>query len=43
MKASLSKVNPRKATGPDEIPGWILKEHSNLLAPPITAIFNSST
>ena len=23
-------------------PGWILKEHSNLLAPPITAIFNSS-
>ena len=42
MKASLSKVNPRKATEPDEIPGWILKEHSNLLAPPITAIFNSS-
>ena len=40
VKASLSKVNPSKATG--EIPGWILKEHSNLLAPPITAIFNSS-
>ena len=42
VKASLSKVNHRKATGPDEIPGWILKEYSNLLASPITAICNSS-
>ena len=31
-----------KATGPDNVPAWILKSHANILAGPLTAIFNSS-
>ena len=35
------KVKTNKATGPDNVPAWILKNHANILAGPLTAIFNS--
>ena len=35
-----SKTN--KASGPDNIPAWVLKDHEALLAPALTAIFNCS-
>ena len=31
-----------KASGPDNTPAWVLKDHAALLAPPLTAIFNCS-
>ena len=39
---SLSLLNPRKATGPDGIPGWVLKENADILAQPISNILNQS-
>ena len=39
---ALRKLKINKATGPDNIPAWILKNHANILAGPLTAIFNSS-
>ena len=36
------KVKTNKAIGPDNVPAWILKNHANILAGPLTAIFNSS-
>lgn len=38
----LTALNPAKATGPDGIPGWILKENADLLAAPVAYILNSS-
>ena len=31
-----------KATGPDNIPAWVLRNYANVLAPPLTAIFINS-
>ena len=39
---ALSKVKMNKATGPDLVPAWVLRDFSHVLAPPLTAIFNSS-
>ena len=39
---ALRKVKTNKATGPDNIPAWVLKDNATILAPPLTAIFNSS-
>ena len=39
---ALCNVKVRKATGPDNIPAWLLKSHAEVLAPPLTAIFNNS-
>ena len=39
---ALCNVKVRKATGPDNIPAWLLKCHAEVLAPPLTAIFNNS-
>ena len=39
---ALQRVKTNKATGPDNIPAWVLKDHANILAAPLTAIFNSS-
>ena len=39
---ALRKVKTNKATGPDNVPAWILKNHGNILAGHLTAIFNSS-
>ena len=38
---ALCNVKVRKATGPDTIPAWLLKNNAEVLAPPLTAIFNS--
>ena len=39
---ALCNVKVRKATGPDNIPAWLLKNHAEVLAPTLTAIFNNS-
>ena len=41
-KLALDNIKVNKATGPDRIPPWALKECSHLLAAPVIAIFNSS-
>ena len=35
-------TNIKKATGPDDLPNWILRDLSCTIAPPICAIFNQS-
>ena len=41
-KLALDNIKVNKATGPDTIHPWALKDCSHLLAAPVTAIFNSS-
>ena len=31
----LLALNPTKATGPDSIPGWLLKENADIFAGPV--------
>ena len=38
----LSSLNPTKASGPDNIPAWLLKENADILAPDVTNILNCS-
>ena len=38
----LQHIKTGKATGPDNIPAWVLKDQAYTLASPLTAIFNSS-
>ena len=38
----LTRINMRKAPGPDGLPNWILKEFAFTLADPICSIFNAS-
>ena len=38
----LSKLNPRKAHGPDGIPTWVLKENADILQLPVKEILNCS-
>ena len=38
----LSRLNPAKACGPDEIPNWLLREYAEFLALPVTRILNAS-
>ena len=38
---ALESVKANKATGPDNIPAWVLRNYANVLAPPLTAIFNN--
>ena len=40
--AALESVKANKATGPDNIPARMLRNYANVLAPPLTAIFNNS-
>ena len=35
-------LNPAKASGPDGVPAWLLKENTDLLAPVVTDILNCS-
>ena len=42
VRKKLSKLNPCKANGPDNIPGWLLKEHADILAGPVSDILNYS-
>ena len=38
----LAKSNPSKACGPDDVPNWLLREYSDLLAYPVCSIINAS-
>ena len=38
----LSCLNPKKATGPDGIPSWLIKENADLLVGSVSDIINSS-
>ena len=38
----LANLNQSKASGPDNVPNWLLKEYSDILAFPITHILNAS-
>ena len=38
----LANLNRSKASGPDNVPNWLLKEYSDILAFPITQILNAS-
>ena len=40
--AALRKVKVNKATGPDDIPAWILRDFADELAAPLASIYNSS-
>ena len=42
VQEKLAKVNTKKATGPDNIPDWVLQDCALLPAGPVCAIFNSS-
>ena len=37
-----STLNPRKASGPDELPNWLLKEFAEVLAQTVCTMLNSS-
>ena len=38
----LPALNTNKASGPDRIPSWVLKENADVLAAPVADILNSS-
>ena len=40
--AALKQLNPRKAAGPHCVSNWLLREYTEVLAEPVTAILNSS-
>lgn len=42
VQKTLAGLNSHKASGPDEIPNWLLKDFSDVLAQPITPIINAS-
>ena len=42
VEQKLSKLKLGKATGPDGIPAWLLRDFSTVLSRPLAAIFNSS-
>ncbi|XP_065145714.1 uncharacterized protein [Paramisgurnus dabryanus] len=42
VRRTLQKVNPRKASGPDNIPGRVLRDCANSLTDALTDIFNIS-
>lgn len=42
VQKTLAGLNSHKASGPDEIPNWLLKSFSDVLAQPITQIINTS-
>ena len=43
VKAALKQLNPKKATGSDMIPGWVLKRYCEELTPVLHDIICSST
>ena len=42
VEIELENISLQKATGPDDIPNWVLRTSASLLAGPITSIFNAS-
>ncbi|XP_068756755.1 uncharacterized protein [Montipora capricornis] len=41
-EAKLRTLNPNKASGPDQIPSWLLKDNADILAAPVADFLNSS-
>ena len=42
VEKKLRAISTSRASSPDELPNWVLKEYSDILAAPITVIMNSS-
>ena len=42
MEKRLSSLKVNKATGPDDIPAWVLRDFAHALAGPLTSIINDS-
>ena len=42
VQRNLQQIKTKKAIGPDYLPNWLLKDFANVLAAPITSIFNAS-
>ena len=42
VSSALLALNPRKASGPDGVPNWVLREYADFLADPVCSILNSS-
>lgn len=42
VRRTLQRINPHKAAGPDNIPGWVLKGCAHQLAEVLMDIFNTS-
>ena len=42
VEKKLMAINIRKATGPDNIPNWVLRDFAGYLSGPLSSIFNSS-
>ena len=42
VEKKLREISTSRASGPDELPNWVLKEYSEVLAAPIIVIMNSS-
>ena len=42
VEKALAKLNPGKASGPDNIPNWLLRDYSRIVALPIMNIINTS-
>ena len=41
VSSALLALNPRKASGPDGVPNWALKDYADVLADPVCSILNS--
>ena len=41
-REALLRVKVNKASGPDGVPAWLIRNHAHILAAPLTAIFNNS-
>ena len=42
VSVALGKLNPRKASGPDDVSNWVLREYGNIFSRSITSVLNSS-
>ena len=42
VAARLSKISASRIGGPDNLPNWVLKEFSDILAPALTEVLNQS-
>ena len=42
VEKALAKLNPGKASGPDNIPNWLLRDYSRIVALPIMNVINTS-
>ena len=42
VSSALKKLNFLKASGPDGMPNWLLREYVELIAGPVTSVIDSS-